>query len=88
MPPHWLAIQAPRQSRILPRVATAAARWELTARQIEVLDLLAQAKPNKSVAVELGCSVRTAEIHVSAILARAGVSSRAELIAKVWEMAT
>jgi DNA-binding CsgD family transcriptional regulator len=84
VPLHWLAIQRAEGAQVHPRVTLAAARWELTPRQIEVLELLAKGKPDKAIAMELGCTVGTAHLHVSAILARADVSSRAELIAKIW----
>jgi DNA-binding NarL/FixJ family response regulator len=35
--------------------------------------------------VALNCAVNTVENHVSALLHRAGCSSRAELIARFWQ---
>jgi DNA-binding CsgD family transcriptional regulator/tetratricopeptide (TPR) repeat protein len=52
----------------------------LTARQAEVLELLADGASNGEVAARLGISARTAEHHVSAVLARLGVATRAEAV--------
>ena len=63
------------------RVAAGAKRWGLTARQAAVLNLLASGTPNRTIAAELGIAERTVEAHVTAILDRASVESRSELIA-------
>ncbi len=54
----------------------------LTARQREVLDLLAQGTPNKLMARELGISHLTVRLHVSSLLRLFGVSRRAEVAPK------
>jgi two-component system, NarL family, nitrate/nitrite response regulator NarL len=48
----------------------------LSARQMEVLALLAQGKPNKVIAREMGLSENTVRVHVSAMFAQLGVNSR------------
>jgi DNA-binding NarL/FixJ family response regulator len=48
----------------------------LTARQAEVLQLLARGLPNARIADELFVSYRTVENHVSAILMKLDVASR------------
>ncbi len=54
----------------------------LSARQLEVLALLAQGKPNKVIAREMNLSENTVRVHVSAMFANLGVNSRtAALIA-------
>jgi DNA-binding NarL/FixJ family response regulator len=55
---------------------------ELTARELEVLRLLGEGEPNKSIAAALGISERTARTHVSNILAKLGLSSRTQ--AALW----
>lgn len=40
----------------------------LTARQVEVLSLVAEGRSNQAISDALGMSVRTAEVHVAAIL--------------------
>jgi DNA-binding NarL/FixJ family response regulator len=83
MRPRWLVV-AREASGVEERVSKAACRWRLSSRQTEVLDLLARGKANKAIAAGLRCSVRTVEEHVTSIFARAGVKTRAELVAKVW----
>jgi DNA-binding NarL/FixJ family response regulator len=48
----------------------------LSARQMQVLALIAQGKPNKVVARELGLSENTVRVHVSAMFVQLGVNSR------------
>ncbi len=50
----------------------------LTARELEVLQLLAQGLPNKLIAQRLRISEHTAKFHVSAILMKLGAASRTE----------
>ena len=50
----------------------------LTAREREILVLVAQGKANKEIAGELVISERTARTHVSNILAKLGLSSRTQ----------
>lgn len=54
----------------------------LTAREREVLALLAEGLANKAIAARLGISEHTAKFHVNAILAKLGVDSRAEAIVR------
>ncbi len=54
----------------------------LTAREREVLELLAEGLANKAIAARLGISERTAKFHVNAILGKLGVESRAEAIVR------
>ena len=53
----------------------------LTARQTDVLKLLAQGKPNKLICRDLTLSEGTVKVHVSAILKALRVHSRTEAIA-------
>jgi DNA-binding CsgD family transcriptional regulator/tetratricopeptide (TPR) repeat protein len=52
---------------------------ELTAREREVLDLVAQGLPNREVAARLFLSARTVEKHVERLLAKTGSANRAQL---------
>ncbi|WP_433292887.1 LuxR C-terminal-related transcriptional regulator [Actinoplanes sp. CA-030573] len=61
-----------------------ASRVELTAREREVLGLLAEGMANKQIATALGISVRTVTVHVSNLLRKTGVSSRTE--AALWAL--
>ena len=52
----------------------------LTARESEVLQLMAQGLPNKLIATRLGISLHTVKFHVASILAKLGVTSRTEAV--------
>ena len=55
---------------------------ELTARELDVLRLVASGEPNKQIAAELAISERTARTHVSRVLRKLGLSSRTQ--AALW----
>lgn len=61
-----------------------AQRWSLTPRQREVLQALAAGSSNREIAAALGGSERTVELHVTAILKRSGMGTRARLAANFW----
>ena len=54
---------------------------DLTEREREVLNLVVQGQSNQQIAEALVISIATAKAHISHILAKLGVSSRAEAIA-------
>jgi DNA-binding NarL/FixJ family response regulator len=51
---------------------------QLSARELEVLRLIARGMENADIADTLGISPRTAKNHVSSILAKLGLSSRVQ----------
>lgn len=55
---------------------------ELTARESQVLQLLAAGLANKAIAQRLGISDHTVKFHVNAILAKLGVASRTEAVVR------
>jgi DNA-binding NarL/FixJ family response regulator len=61
-------------------------RHALTSRQRRVLELLAQGKSNKQIALELQISEITVKAHVSSILKKMGLNNRvqAALEARKW----
>jgi len=65
-------------------VRVASRRWGLTEKQTRVLSLLCRGHGNKAIASELGCAENTIEYHVTRLLAKANVESRAELIARLY----
>ena len=75
----------------MERAATLAARppardsHGLTARELEVLLLVATGRTNKEIAARLVLSERTVDRHVSNILAKVGASSRAAATAYAYE---
>ncbi len=63
-----------------PRPSTRMNQAGLTHRQLEVLQLIAEGLSNAEIANRLFTSLKTAEHHVSAVLARLGVHSRTQAI--------
>jgi DNA-binding NarL/FixJ family response regulator len=55
---------------------------ELTPREIEVLQLVAEGLPNKQIGVHLGISEHTVKFHVDAILGKLGAHSRTEAVTR------
>jgi DNA-binding NarL/FixJ family response regulator len=64
-----------------PRATTRANDAELTPRELEVLQLLAEGLRNASIADRLVVSRRTVDHHVSAVLRKLEASSRGEAVA-------
>lgn len=58
----------------------------LTARQMEVMEQLAQGKSNQAIADELSITVKTVKAHISSILARLGVENRVQAIVRAREL--
>jgi DNA-binding NarL/FixJ family response regulator len=63
-----------------PSSAEAAGASPLSARELEIVQLLAEGKSTKEVATALGISVKTAETHRSNIMRKGGFGSLAELV--------
>lgn len=55
-------------------------RYRLTAREREIVQLLAEGKSNKEIAVALGISTRTAETHRGNVMRKLNVHSIGELV--------
>jgi DNA-binding CsgD family transcriptional regulator/tetratricopeptide (TPR) repeat protein len=70
-----------RDIRRGPRATTRANPAQLTAREIEVLQLMAQGLRNAEIGSRLHLSTRTVDHHVSAILRKLGVRGRGEAAA-------
>jgi DNA-binding CsgD family transcriptional regulator/tetratricopeptide (TPR) repeat protein len=68
-------------SRIMPRRVAGA----LTAREVQVLKLVATGKTNRAIASELVISEKTVATHVSSILTKLGLSSRSAATAYAYE---
>lgn len=58
----------------------------LTARQVEVLELMAQGLPNKSIAKTLELAEGTVKLHVAAILRGLGARNRTEAVMKAAQL--
>jgi DNA-binding NarL/FixJ family response regulator len=66
----------------LPATLTAAPIMAepLTARELQVLQLVAEGLPNKGIARRLGISENTAKFHVASLCGKLGASSRTEAV--------
>ncbi len=67
-------------SVLVPATGMPDAVEPLTAREREVLQLMAQGMPNKTIARELAISEHTVKFHVNAILSKFGAQSRTEAV--------
>jgi ATP/maltotriose-dependent transcriptional regulator MalT len=78
---------APDLARLdtLSDAAVASRRQGLTAREIQVLRLVAAGKTNKAIAAELFLSEKTIDRHVSNIFIKLDVASRAAATARAYE---
>jgi DNA-binding NarL/FixJ family response regulator len=71
-------------ARLLPRMNRTTERkgaYDLTARELEVLELLADGTPNQELAARMGISRNTVRNHVQNLLTKLGVHSRLEAVA-------
>lgn len=81
-----MAVIAPQDlDALLASTAAAPAQAEpesttLTARELEVLRMMAEGAANKIIAWKLGISEHTVKFHVASILARLGASTRTEAV--------
>jgi DNA-binding CsgD family transcriptional regulator len=66
------------------RLADAIVRWRLSPRQAQVLARVAQGEANKEIAAALSCAENTVELHMTQVMRKADVTSRAQLIARFW----
>jgi DNA-binding NarL/FixJ family response regulator len=63
-----------------------AAAEALTPREQEVLQLLAEGLPNKTIADSLHISEHTVKFHVNAILSKLGAQSRTEAVVRATRL--
>lgn len=59
---------------------------ELTPRELEVLRLLAEGLPNKTIAQRLDISEHTVKFHVNAVLGKLGAGSRTEAVVRATRL--
>jgi DNA-binding NarL/FixJ family response regulator len=67
---------------VAPTTATGDESFQepLTAREIQVLELLAEGLPNKTIAAHLGISDQTVKFHVSSISGKLGAANRTDAV--------
>ena len=74
-----LALSEERLAQLILQRALQARLDELTERERDVLRLVAEGRPNKLIADELGISVRTVEVHRARVFDKMQVKSAVEL---------
>jgi two-component system, NarL family, response regulator YdfI len=74
------ATQSMTQSPELPSQSSVDGIGELTARELEVLRMMADGLANKEIAVQLDISEHTVKYHISSILDKLGASGRTEAV--------
>jgi len=67
--------------RITPEIITPPGE-DLTPREFEVLQLLAEGLTNKAIALRLGISANTVKFHINAILQKLSAQSRTEAVVR------
>jgi DNA-binding NarL/FixJ family response regulator len=76
-----LVIEPARAAEIAPLIVTA---YELSGREQEIVQLIARGVATNDIASTLFLSPHTVRDHIKAIFEKVGVSSRGELVAKVF----
>lgn len=84
IPAHALLVRHAVGTASIARQHHAVKSWGLTAREGEVLSLVAQGRTNAAIARDLACAERTVELHVTHLLKKARVLNRASLVAQFW----
>ncbi len=77
-----LAVLDPALASHLPLLPDAPPAEALTARELEVLALLAEGLSNRGIAVRLAISEHTVKFHLNAILSKLGAQSRTEAVVR------
>jgi two-component system, NarL family, response regulator LiaR len=73
-------------AQMLAASTDTATRVRITAREQQVLELLADGMTNKMIANELVISPTTARDHVDKIMAKLEVASRTQAVSRAWEL--
>ncbi len=85
------ALERPRPPRLSPDLSLRPENEpplleELTARELEVLRLLAEGLPNKTIAQRLDISEHTVKFHVNSLLGKLGAGSRTEAVVRATRL--
>lgn len=76
-----------RERQLLSQRAEIESRWDkLTPREREIAQRIVDGKPNKTVALDLGISERTVELHRARIMQKMGARALAQLVQMLLSM--
>ena len=82
-----LVVADPGLSARVPAIREQSApQAEVTPRVLQVLGLMAEGMPNKTIAARLGISEHTVKFHVNALLNKLGAHSRTEAVTRATRM--
>ncbi len=86
--PEFVPVVSPPSERRLPVPVESPEPLaeDLTPRELEVLRLLADGLPNKTIARRLGISEHTVKFHLNAILGKLGAASRTEAVVRATRL--
>ena len=70
----------PRSGTTASKTPAPSARPALTARELEVLRMMADGLPNKAIAADLGITPHTVKFHIGSILSKLDAESRTEAV--------
>lgn len=74
-----MALHQARAAQIDSRAAMAARLATLSAREVEVMELILEGQLNKQIADRLGIAIRTVEVHRSRVLQKTGARNSVDL---------
>lgn len=77
-----MGVSAERVAQLVVQRALRARMGELTERERNVMRLVADGRPNKLIADELGISVRTVEVHRARVFEKMDVKSAVQAVAR------
>ena len=83
---HGLAVFDPAQMALPVQPGAAQPQTEITLREVQVLHLIAEGLPNKTVARRLNISEHTVQFHVNSLLGKLGAHSRTEAVTPATRM--
>ncbi len=84
--PYFLIVARADRDPVAAAIEGAREDWGLSGREVEVLAELAAGKSNRTIAEGMRLAERTVELHVTSLLRKAGVDSRAQLIIALWKL--
>jgi DNA-binding NarL/FixJ family response regulator len=69
-------------SKVMKQIRQPSTNLSVTAREDDVLRLVARGLPNKIIARELSISERTVKFHITSLMQKMGVNNRTELVSR------